>query len=119
MNFKRRPCSNCPFLKKGGIELEPGRLAGIASNLEAADRNVFHCHKTVHGPTGGDMEEDPETGESHYVASGNESACMGAIAHLYRKNKHTAISTRLAISLGMLSVDDIDASAALVVTHAN
>jgi hypothetical protein len=29
----KAPCANCPFLKAGGIELNPGRLEGIKAHL--------------------------------------------------------------------------------------
>lgn len=37
------PCSNCPFLKKGGIRLRRDRLKDLIGN----DRGTFSCHKTV------------------------------------------------------------------------
>lgn len=43
----KRPCSNCPFLKEGAIELAPGRLHGIIEQLTSDDHSTFPCHKTV------------------------------------------------------------------------
>ncbi|MFC6363768.1 hypothetical protein ACFP73_17160, partial [Tatumella punctata] len=47
-----RPCSNCPFLDSPqsiSHALNPGRLAGIKSELLADDMVPFLCHKTLSG----------------------------------------------------------------------
>lgn len=76
------PCDNCPFRKEGAIALEPGRLSGIVTELED-DHKVFQCHKYVHGPKGGEWKEDLN-GNERYIRSGNEQACMGALAYMFR-----------------------------------
>jgi hypothetical protein len=38
------PCSNCPFLKSGGVMLRPSRVAEIDHALIRSD---FPCHQTV------------------------------------------------------------------------
>ena len=85
MHFKlRRPCENCPFLKQGAIDLEPGRLDGFIESMVQDDHSTFQCHKTVHGPRGGKWDEDGE-----YHASGNESMCVGAMIYLEKLGRPT------------------------------
>lgn len=70
-----RPCVTCPFLKCGGTELVPGRLAGIVKTLLADDRESFICHKTLRPGMAG-------TGDSmakERPPSGSERMCAGAM----------------------------------------
>jgi len=41
----RKPCPDCPFLKKNEGMLNPGRLEGFIRSLH--DNRPFMCHKTV------------------------------------------------------------------------
>jgi hypothetical protein len=41
------PCSNCPFLRKGGIRLTKPRVLEIAGNMLSPDGKTFACHKTT------------------------------------------------------------------------
>ena len=103
MNFRLKvPCGNCPFRKEGAIDLREGRLDGIIETLHESDYAVFHCHKTVHHPKGGDWKED-----GTYVPSGNEAICMGAVAYMWRSGE-TAVATRYALLAGLLSIEDIE-----------
>lgn len=80
MNFNMtQPCGNCPFKKECAIELAPGRVDGIKEHLLGSDYNTFQCHKTVHGPRGGEWDDEGE-----YCASGHESACAGAMVWLLK-----------------------------------
>lgn len=91
----RRPCANCPFRKEGGVPLQPGRLAGIVEGLVSGEHTTFHCHKTVHGPRGGDWDD-----EGTYRASNQESMCAGAIILLEKAHRPT-LAMRLGVALGM------------------
>lgn len=105
MNFKmKKPCANCPFLKKGAIELAEGRLEGIIEHL-MNDHNHFECHKTVHSKKGGEWVED-ENGEECYEPSGNESQCVGSMIYLL-KAKAPNVTMRLAASFKILSFDEL------------
>lgn len=42
----KRPCGNCPFLKRRPIPLHSGRVEEIRDALVEGD-SLFHCHKTV------------------------------------------------------------------------
>lgn len=42
-----RPCSDCPFLKDGGIRLRPARAREIADMMLSRDGGTFACHKTT------------------------------------------------------------------------
>lgn len=86
----KRPCGNCPFRKKGAIELSEGRLEGIVEHLMENDSSSFHCHKTVHSSQGGEFDDDGD-----YLPSGNEAMCAGAAAYLMKKGRPT-IGMRLA-----------------------
>lgn len=86
----KRPCSNCPFLKEGAIDLRPGRLEGIIHGLVSDDTTTFHCHKTVHGKQGGQWIEH-DNGESTYVPSNKESMCAGAMAYLEKVGRPNII----------------------------
>lgn len=115
MNFDlKRPCANCPFKKKGAIELRPGRVEGIIDDLTNDDTIHFMCHKTVYNrKTGGHHEED-EDGESTYIASGNESQCTGSMIYLLKAGAPN-VSMRLAAALGMLDFDELRAQADTII----
>lgn len=43
-----RPCSNCPFLREGGIRVHPERAREIAQGqLNGREERTFPCHKTT------------------------------------------------------------------------
>lgn len=94
MPITKRPCSNCPFRHDGaGIELNPGRLEGIVSDLLADNQQTFVCHKSL------DTER---------------MTCAGAVALMSKLNRLPVIA-RLGLSVGVITVKDIEASAAMVV----
>lgn len=94
MSITKRPCANCPFRCDGaGIELMPGRLEGIVSDLLADDQQTFVCHKTL------DKER---------------MTCAGAIG-LMSKLGRLPVIARLGLVCGVITKDDIEASAALVI----
>lgn len=94
MPITKRPCANCPFRCDGaGIELNPGRLEGIVSHLLADDQQTFVCHKT--------LEKERMT-------------CAGAVA-LMSKLGRLPVIARLGLAYGVITEDDIVASAAMVI----
>lgn len=84
----KKPCANCPFRKKGAIELRPGRVKGIIKTLQH-DLNYFQCHKTTHG------------------AAREESMCMGSIAYMFKHTGRLSVLTRLALMRKELTIKDI------------
>lgn len=106
----KRPCQDCPFLKKGGIELHEGRLKQIKEGLMADDKRPFQCHKTTYS-TGGVYDEDSDS----YLPSGKESYCAGAMAFLYA-NRRMNVPMRLGVIFGALNIDDLAASIPLIDT---
>jgi hypothetical protein len=52
------PCSNCPFLKVGGIRLYPSRAGQIALNATKMDGTRFPCHKSFEAKGGYEQDED-------------------------------------------------------------
>lgn len=90
----KRPCANCPFRCDGaGIELRPGRVEGIVSDLLANDRATFVCHKTL------DKER---------------MTCAGAVG-LMSKLGRLPVIARLGLAYGVITREDIEASAQLVI----
>ena len=94
MPITKRPCANCPFRCDGaGISLRPGRVEGIVSDLLADDQQTFVCHKTL------DKER---------------MTCAGAVAVMSKLGRLPVIA-RLGLSYGIITSDDIEASAAMVI----
>lgn len=61
------PCSNCPFLREGAIELSAGRLQEIISTLLRG--GGFLCHKRF------------------YAAKRERQPCAGAVIYLEKANQ--------------------------------
>jgi len=106
----KAPCANCPFLKAGGIELNPGRLEGIKAHLLRDDFSSFYCHKTTHC-TG---EEEDEDGEG-YSPSGKEAHCAGAAAFLLSRGRSN-IAMRLAFAEGQITPADFEPAISMITT---
>lgn len=43
----KKPCSGCPFLKRGGIVLTKPRIREIGGMMTNSSGGTFPCHKTV------------------------------------------------------------------------
>ena len=94
MPITKRPCGNCPFRNDGeGIALAPGRVEGIVSDLLANDQSTFVCHKTL------DTER---------------MTCAGAVG-LMSKFGRLPVIARLGLLCGVITENDIQASAAMVI----
>lgn len=94
MPITKRPCSNCPFRKDGaGIELRSGRLEGILADLLADDQRTFVCHKTLHK---------------------ERMTCAGAVAVMSKLGRLPVIA-RLGLAVGVITNEDVAASAAMVI----
>lgn len=104
LNLKK-PCANCPFLRDGAIELSPGRLEGIITDLAADDGINFQCHKTVHSKHGGEWVEG-EDDEQYYEPSGNESMCIGSAIYMLKIGR-PSISMRFALMVKMITLDEL------------
>lgn len=94
-------------MREGAIDLAPGRLEGIVSDLAADDHGNFQCHKTVHSKHGGEWEAG-EYGEQCYTPSGNESMCIGSAIYMLKIGR-PSISLRLALMLKMISLEELTA----------
>ena len=105
----RKPCSNCPILREGGIQLEPGRVDEILNSLLEDDKTTFQCHKTVHCNKGGEWTDDGE-----YQTSGHEAMCAGAAAVLMKRGRPTVIM-RVAFALGVATPGDWDVAKAMTI----
>lgn len=82
------PCSNCPFLRKGGIRLTQGRVKEIAGNMLSPDGKTFACHKTTKA-CGDEM-----------VETGNSRHCAGALI-FSEKHENATQMIRIAERLGL------------------
>ena len=107
----KAPCANCPFLKSGGIELNPGRLDGIKAHLLQDDYSSFYCHKTTHFTD----EEEGEDSEG-YNPSGKEAHCAGAVAFLLSRGRPN-IAMRLAFSEGHTKPADFEPAINMIATE--
>lgn len=87
----KKPCANCPFLKKGAVQLRPGRVEDILNGLMEDDHKPFLCHKTLDGS---------ENEEGGYDAAGTEKMCAGASAVLWKRRMPT-VGMRMALALGI------------------
>jgi len=88
----RRPCSTCPFLKKGGIRLHPSRAIEITSMMESMDGSTFACHETAFS------RDDCDEGE--ILITGNSKHCAGAIIYALKHDNMTQMM-RISHRLGM------------------
>lgn len=70
------PCTDCPFLKAGGIRLTPGRVREIAACFTDWHGATFYCHKT----TEEDDDGDP-------VRTGREQMCAGGLVFALKQHK--------------------------------
>lgn len=94
MPITKRPCHNCPFRSDGAaIKLDKGRLEDIVSDLLADDQQTFVCHKTL---------------------SGERMTCAGAVGFMSKLGRLPVIA-RLGLAYGVISKDDIAASAAMII----
>ncbi len=97
MPITKRPCANCPFRCDGSaIELHPGRVQGIVKGLLDDDHKTFLCHKT--------LDKDPMT-------------CAGAVGLMSKVGRLPFIA-RLGLEFGVITADDVAASAAMVIDPA-
>ncbi|WNZ87335.1 hypothetical protein [Pseudomonas sp. P108] len=101
----RMPCANCPFRKKGAVELRPGRLEGIVADLLANDKKTFSCHKTL---TSEDLEDFDDVDESEQAGRRTyyeaEKMCAGAAAYLLKKQR-PSVGMRYALVTGSIPKD--------------
>lgn len=94
----KKPCSNCPFRKEGGIPLVEGRLEGIVESLH--DNNFFACHKTINHE-----EQFNEEGEFHSLVE--SQFCAGALLYL-EKCDNPNVQMRIAMRLGKYDPDKLE-----------
>lgn len=82
------PCSNCPFLKKGGIRLTLPRVKEISSTMLSTQGATFACHKTT-------VERDDQL-----VEAASSRHCAGALIFA-EKHRNATQMMRIAERLGM------------------
>lgn len=100
-----KPCSNCPFLRDGGVRLTKARVKQIASAMLSSQGATFACHKTtVPSEDGMAMRETP-----------NSRHCAGALIFAERNGNGTQMM-RIAERLGMYDAEKLMADKAVVAT---
>ena len=89
----KRPCETCPFLKEGGIVLNPARAREIGLYAVDSQGATFHCHKTV-------KDDDERT---HRDA---EKICAGSLALAINEDNFNQ-NMRIGIRLKLFKPEDI------------
>ncbi len=84
-----KPCSNCPFLKKGGVRLLPARVNEIAGIFLRGGSGEFPCHKTL---------REAADGETHETAKSKH--CAGALIFAEKHERPTQMM-RICERIGM------------------
>lgn len=95
--YMSAPCSNCPFLKKGGVRLTMGRIEEITSGLLKSQGHTFTCHKTT---VDADAEDEDEEGVTDRVDGPNAQHCGGALIFAEKNGNQTQMM-RFAERLGL------------------
>jgi hypothetical protein len=83
-----KPCSNCPFLRKGGCRLMEYRVREIAGAMLDTQGTVFACHKTT---------PEDDDGEPQIIHSSRH--CAGALIFA-EKNKTATQMMRIMERMG-------------------
>ncbi len=84
MNHMTSPCSDCPFLKKGGIRLRTARVRELVKN-----EGDFPCHKTV-----------KRNGDGEWVKQHTASVCGGSLIFMDKIDQPNQMM-RIAQQLGI------------------
>ena len=87
------PCSNCPFLKKGGARLRKDRIRQIAGAMLSSQGATFACHKTT-------IESDDEEGFGKRSVGPETQHCAGALIFA-EKHENATQMMRIAERLRM------------------
>lgn len=85
----KKPCSNCPFLRKAGVRLTPQRVRQVAENALSPHGGTFACHKTT-------IEDD----NGHRVETKDSRHCAGSLIFSERNGNATQMM-RIAERLGL------------------
>lgn len=83
------PCSDCPFLKEGGVRLNRERIEEIA-RYTMSDHNskMFACHKTTGAESGKRVRRD------------DHQHCAGALIFCHKQGQRSQVH-QVAERLGM------------------
>lgn len=87
------PCSDCPFLKQGGIRVHPERVREIAGGMLDSQGVMFACHKTV------DYDREDENVDP-LPGGKQERHCAGALIFA-EKNGNATQTMRITERLGL------------------
>ena len=103
----KKPCSNCPFLREGGIRLSESRVREIAGAMLEWNGFTFACHKTTIPGAG----EDPDNEGA--VMKKDSRHCAGALIFA-EKNENSNQMMRIAERLQMYKPQELMADQAVV-----
>jgi hypothetical protein len=101
-----KPCSDCPFLKEGGIPLTSARIKEIADMMLDGQGGMFPCHKTT------TKEEQAQRGD-HFIARDHHKHCAGALIFA-EKNQTATQMMRICERLGMYDASKLMSDPAVV-----
>ncbi len=102
----KRPCENCPFLKKGGIRLRRDRIRELVSGALDPQGATFACHKMV------EWDEDGYT----EINAKKQKHCAGALIFAEKHdtaNQGTRIAERLGLYDARILMDNKEAVASV------
>lgn len=100
MKFElKKPCSNCPFLRVGGVRLTQGRVREIAGVMLNSQGGTFACHKTTTLEANGEGQEDN-------VATLDSQHCVGALIFA-EKHGVANQAMRIAERLGLYKASEL------------
>lgn len=101
----KKPCHDCPFLRKGGIRLTQARVREIAGGLLDSQGHTFACHKTV----------DHENDDGERMENRDTRHCAGALIFA-EKNRNATQMMRIAERLGIYDAGELMKNKAVVRT---
>lgn len=85
----KKPCHNCPFLRKGGVRLTLARIREIGGSALSTQGATFACHKTT-----------IDTDDGERVDYKDSRHCAGALI-FSEKNGNATQMMRIAERLGL------------------
>ena len=85
------PCTDCPFLRDGGIRLTRGRIREIAGGMLNSQGIEFQCHKTV-------IWDDDE--DDSVIRTERDQHCAGALIFAEKQGCATQMM-RISERLGL------------------
>ncbi len=98
----KKPCANCPFLKKGGVKLRHARIDEIADGCTTNPGATFACHLTTE-----DVED--ESGNYDREETPKSQHCAGALVYADKQGDLGMVQMhRIVMRLGLLDPTQLE-----------